>query len=90
MLRIVLPKGSLEAATLELFDAADLAVVRSSEVDYRASINDPRIDEVRIGQLEATRVWKRLESEIQSAAGPDQPPELGARIVDADIRQQLD
>ncbi len=30
VLRIVLPKGSLERATLELFEAADLAVVRSS------------------------------------------------------------
>ncbi len=48
MLRIVLPKGSLEAATLDLFDAADLGVTRSSDVDYRGSIDDPRIDEVRI------------------------------------------
>ncbi|MET0145563.1 MAG: ATP phosphoribosyltransferase [Ilumatobacteraceae bacterium] len=48
MLRIVLPKGSLEKATLELFEAADLAVVRSSDVEYRASIDDPRVAEVRI------------------------------------------
>ena len=48
MLRLVLPKGSLEKATLELFTAADLAVTRSSEVDYRATIDDPRVDEVRI------------------------------------------
>jgi ATP phosphoribosyltransferase len=48
VLRLVLPKGSLERATLELFAAADLAVGRSSDVDYRASIDDPRIDEVRI------------------------------------------
>ena len=48
MLRLVLPKGSLEKPTLELFEAADLRVERSSTVDYRASINDPRIDEVRI------------------------------------------
>ncbi|MCU4184785.1 ATP phosphoribosyltransferase [Acidiferrimicrobium sp. IK] len=48
MLRLVLPKGSLEKATLELFEAADLAVTRSSEVDYRATINDPRIADVRI------------------------------------------
>ena len=48
MLRIVLPKGSLERATLELFAEADQAVVRSSEVDYRASIDDPRVSEVRI------------------------------------------
>jgi ATP phosphoribosyltransferase len=48
VLRLVLPKGSLERATLELFEAADLPVVRSSSVDYKASIDDPRIAEVRI------------------------------------------
>ncbi len=48
VLRLVLPKGSLEKATLELFSDADLAVSRSSSVDYRATIDDPRIDDVRI------------------------------------------
>lgn len=48
MLRIVLPKGSLENATFALFDAADLTVKRSSQVDYRATIADPRVGEVRI------------------------------------------
>jgi ATP phosphoribosyltransferase len=38
----------LEKATFELFEQADLAVSRSSGVDYRGSIDDPRIDEVRI------------------------------------------
>ena len=47
MLSLVLPKGSLERATLELFDAADLTVRRSSDRDYHASIDDPRIDRVR-------------------------------------------
>ena len=48
MLRLALPKGSLERATLQLFEDADLAVARSSDRDYRASIDDPRIAEVRI------------------------------------------
>lgn len=48
MLKLVLPKGSLEKATLELFDQADLTVSRSSAVDYKASIDDPRVAEVRI------------------------------------------
>jgi len=48
MLRLVLPKGSLERATLQLFEDADLPVVRSSEVDYRATIDDPRVIDVRI------------------------------------------
>ena len=48
MLKLVLPKGSLEKATLALFDDADLAVRRSSDVDYKATVDDPRIDSVRI------------------------------------------
>src|SRR3546814_4773068 len=47
-MKLVLPKGSLRKATLELFEAADLRVERYSTVDYKASINDPRISEVRI------------------------------------------
>jgi ATP phosphoribosyltransferase len=47
VLSLVLPKGSLERATLELFDAADLTVRRSSDRDYHATIDDPRIDRVR-------------------------------------------
>jgi ATP phosphoribosyltransferase len=48
VLKLVLPKGSLEKATLDLFEAADLTVSRSSSVGYKASIDDPRVDEVRI------------------------------------------
>jgi ATP phosphoribosyltransferase len=48
MLRLVLPKGSLEKATLQLFADADLAVARGSDVDYRGSVDDPRIDEVMV------------------------------------------
>jgi ATP phosphoribosyltransferase len=48
MLRIVLPKGSLERATLQLFEDADLGVMRSSDVDYRANIDDPRVVDVTI------------------------------------------
>jgi ATP phosphoribosyltransferase len=48
VLRLVLPKGSLEEATFELFADADLRVHRSSEVDYRASIHDDRIIDVRV------------------------------------------
>jgi len=48
VLKLVLPKGSLEKATLDLFEAADLGVRRSSDVEYRASIDDPRIAEVAV------------------------------------------
>ena len=48
MLKLVLPKGSLERATMDLFEAADLTVRRSSAVNYKAEIDDPRIESVRI------------------------------------------
>jgi ATP phosphoribosyltransferase len=48
VLKLVLPKGSLEKATLALFEAADLTVKRSSEVEYKGSIADSRIEDVRI------------------------------------------
>jgi ATP phosphoribosyltransferase len=48
VLKLVLPKGSLEKATMELFEAADLSVHRSSSVAYKATIDDPRIESVRI------------------------------------------
>src|SRR5246127_3749168 len=47
MLSLVLPKGSLEKATLDLFDAADLTVRRGSGRAYYPAIAGPRIDRVR-------------------------------------------
>ena len=48
MLRLVLPKGSLEKSTMELFASAGLSVCRGSDVDYKGTINDPRVESVRI------------------------------------------
>jgi len=48
MLQLVVPKGSLEKSTLQLFADADLPIQRGSSVDYKGSVNDPRIDAVRI------------------------------------------
>jgi len=48
VLSLVLPKGSLEKATMALFEDADLTVRRASDVDYKATVADPRIDAVRI------------------------------------------
>ncbi|HZD00097.1 MAG TPA: ATP phosphoribosyltransferase [Actinomycetes bacterium] len=47
MLSLALPNGSLERATLEILDAADLPVRRGSSRSYRAFIEDPRIESVR-------------------------------------------
>jgi ATP phosphoribosyltransferase len=48
MLRLVIPKGSLEAMTLSLLEQADLHVRRGSERDYHGTIDDPRIERVSI------------------------------------------
>jgi ATP phosphoribosyltransferase len=81
MLRIVLPKGSLERATLELFSAADLAVSRSSEVDYRASIADPRVDEVRILRPQEIPVYVASGLFDLGITGRDWVEERGAEVV---------
>jgi ATP phosphoribosyltransferase len=48
VLKLVLPKGSLEPATLALFDAADLPVKRGSDRDYHGAIDDPRVERVSL------------------------------------------
>jgi len=46
LLKLVLPKGSLEDATIKLFDEADLSIQRRSARDYKADIDDARIESV--------------------------------------------
>ncbi|MEA3345637.1 MAG: ATP phosphoribosyltransferase [Chloroflexota bacterium] len=48
MLRVVLPKGSLEEATFRLFAEANLSVHRGGERDYKLTMDDPRVEEVRL------------------------------------------
>ena len=48
MLKLVIPKGSLEEQTLRLLEAADLHVRRSSSRDYHGTIDDDRIDRVSV------------------------------------------
>src|SRR5919202_1084082 len=48
MLRLVVPKGSLEEQTLRLLEAADLGVRRGSSRDYHGTIEDARIDRVSL------------------------------------------
>src|ERR1700746_2511123 len=81
MLSLVLPKGSLEKATLALFDAADLTVRRASERDYHASIDDPRIDRVRF--LRPQEIPSYLERGLfdLGITGRDWITETGADLV---------
>ena len=81
MLRLVLPKGSLEKATLDLFTAADLAVVRGSDVDYRATIDDPRVDEVRILRPQEIPGYVAEGNFDLGITGRDWIEETGADVV---------
>ncbi len=81
MLRLVLPKGSLERATLDLFTAADLAVLRGSDVDYRADIDDPRVEEVRILRPQEIPVYVAEGIFDLGITGRDWIEETGAEVV---------
>jgi ATP phosphoribosyltransferase len=48
MLKLAIPKGSLEEQTLRLFEAADLRVRRGSVRDYHGTVDDDRIDRVSL------------------------------------------
>lgn len=81
MLRIVLPKGSLEQATLELFEAADLKVHRASDREYAGRIDDPRIAEVAI--LRPQEIPRYVEEGFfdLGITGRDWIEETGADVV---------
>ena len=81
MLKLVLPKGSLERATLELFEAADLPVQRSSDVAYRASVADPRIDDVRILRPQEIPVYIADGLFDIGVTGRDWVEETGSEVV---------
>ncbi|HEX3793196.1 MAG TPA: ATP phosphoribosyltransferase [Acidimicrobiales bacterium] len=81
MLRLVLPKGSLERATLQLFEDADLAVSRASDVAYRASIDDPRIAEVRILRPQEIPVYVADGLFDMGITGRDWIVERGSEVV---------
>jgi ATP phosphoribosyltransferase len=81
MLRLVLPKGSLEKATLELFAAADLPVVRSSAVDYKATIDDPRITDVRILRPQEIPIYVAEGLFDFGITGRDWVEETGSEVV---------
>jgi len=81
MLRLVVPKGSLERQTLELFAAADLKIQRSSEVDYRGTIDDARIDEVYVLRPQEIPVYVADGMFDLGITGRDWIEETGANVV---------
>ena len=68
MLRLAIPKGSLEEQTLRLLRAADLAVRRRSERDYHGTIDDERIE--RVSVLRPQEIPAYVEDGLISAS-PD-------------------
>jgi ATP phosphoribosyltransferase len=81
MLRLVLPKGSLEKATFELFSSADLTIRRSSEVDYRATIADSRITDVRVLRPQEIPTYVASGLFDIGITGRDWIEETGAKVV---------
>jgi len=81
VLSVVLPKGSLENQVIELFDAADLTVIRGSDRDYNARVDDPRIDRVRF--LRPQEIPTYVEQGIfdLGISGRDWVTETGADVV---------
>jgi ATP phosphoribosyltransferase len=81
VLAVVLPKGSLEKQVLDLFSSADLRVLRGSDRDYHARIDDPRIDKVRF--LRPQEIPTYVEQGIfdLGISGRDWVAETGADVV---------
>ncbi|MGP8163700.1 MAG: ATP phosphoribosyltransferase [Acidimicrobiales bacterium] len=81
MLRLVVPKGSLERQTFDLFAAADLKIHRSSEVDYRGTIDDARVEEVRVLRPQEIPVYVADGMFDLGITGRDWIEETGAAVV---------
>lgn len=81
MLKLVLPKGSLENATFQLFEAADLKLWRGSERDYYGNIDDPRILSVAILRPQEIPTYVEDGFFDIGVTGEDWVAETGADVV---------
>jgi ATP phosphoribosyltransferase len=81
LLKVVLPKGSLERATLALFEAADLPVERSSDRAYHGRIADPRVE--RVSLLRPQEIPRYVEEGFfdLGITGRDWVEETGSKVV---------
>ena len=80
MLRLVLPKGSLEAQTLRLFEEADLRVRRGSDRDYHGTIDDDRVERVSILRPQEIPSYVQDGSFDLGITGQDWIAETGADV----------
>ena len=80
MLRLVIPKGSLEKQTLALFDAADIRLIRGSDREYHGTVDDPRIDKFSL--LRPQEIPRYVEEGFfdLGLTGLDWVEETGAKV----------
>jgi ATP phosphoribosyltransferase len=81
VLKLVVPKGSLEKATFELFEAADLKINRGSDRDYNGSIDDPRIVSVSVLRPQEIPVYVEDGYFDLGVTGEDWIAETGSQVV---------
>lgn len=82
MLNLAIPKGSLEQQTLQLFAEADIPVRRRSDREYNATIDDPRIGQVKILRPQEIARYVQLGYFDLGITGYDWVCETGADVVD--------
>jgi ATP phosphoribosyltransferase len=80
VLRLVIPKGSLENQTLALFESADIRLIRGSDRDYHGLVDDPRID--RFSLLRPQEIPRYVEEGFFDVGltGLDWVEETGAKV----------
>ncbi|WP_332450464.1 ATP phosphoribosyltransferase [Methanoculleus sp.] len=81
MITIALPKGSLEAQTLQLFKEADLEV-RRTDRDYNPRINDPRFGKVKILRPQEIPLYVQMGYFDLGISGLDWVQESGADVAE--------
>jgi ATP phosphoribosyltransferase len=81
VLKLVLPKGSLEQATLALFEAADLPVKRGSDRDYHGTIDDPRVERVSLLRPQEIPHYVQEGFFDLGITGRDWIEETGSKVV---------
>jgi ATP phosphoribosyltransferase len=81
MITIALPKGSLEAQTLQLFREADLEV-RRTDRDYNPRIDDPRIGKVKILRPQEIPTYVERGYFDMGISGLDWVRETGSEVIE--------
>ncbi len=80
MLKLVIPKGSLEQQTLRLFEEADLRVRRGSDRDYHGTIDDERIERVSLLRPQEIPLYVQDGLFDLGITGQDWIAETGANV----------